>query len=66
LSFRSPEVHHQLFGLGGVQEQTVLFGLAIEGLNKVPVLLLLSTAHRTTCAEQLCGIQKYLFNLILS
>ena len=35
------------FGLGSVQEQTVLFGPAIEGLHKVPVLLLPSTAH--TC-----------------
>ena len=32
-SFRSPEVHQQLFGFSRVQEQTVLFGPAIEGQN---------------------------------
>ena len=41
------EVHRQLFGFGSVQEQNVLLGPAIEGLHKVPVLLLLSTVH--TC-----------------
>ena len=58
MSFRSPEVHHQLFDFGSVQEQTVIFSPAIEGLHKVPVLLLLSTAH--TCHNSriiriLCG-----------